>query len=451
MAGGVRINTHRLLDDLRALARFGGGLGPPPSRGVRRPAFSAADLEARAWLTERFEDAGLDTDMDGIGNVLGRSRNPGKALLCGSHSDSQPEGGWLDGALGVVYALEAARALRECAATRHVALDVVSWQDEEGRFGSLVGSNSFVGNAFDPDAVSTLRGDDDGDTLARALARAGLVGRAPFRYDAPPFAGRYAGYFEAHIEQGRRLDASGGALRVGVVSGIVGYRLFRVSFSGEQNHAGSTLMRDRRDAGLALVRFATALDARFGALCTGSDAVWTFGRAEFTPGAPSIVPGAAELVVQFRDADDARLDELEACLRALVAEFDEQGGGGGGGGAEEHGAKGPGDGCAVGLAPLRQPVAPAPMDASLRHHVRAACEAHAPGAWTELPSGAVHDAQLLGTVMPAAMLFVPSIGGVSHAFGEDTREADLVLGAQVYAAACANMLLLATDGDEDPP
>ena len=219
MACGVRINARRLLDDLRALARFGGGLGPPPSRGVRRPAFSAADLEARAWLTGRF-DAGLDTDMDGIGNVLGRSRNPGKALLCGSHSDSQPEGGWLDGALGVVYALEAARALRECAATRHVALDVVSWQDEEGRFGSLVGSNSFVGNAFDPDAVSTLRGDDDGDTLARVLARAGLVGRAPFRYDAPPFAGRYAGYFEAHIEQGPWLEQEG--KRIGVVTGCVG-------------------------------------------------------------------------------------------------------------------------------------------------------------------------------------------------------------------------------------
>jgi len=137
----VTINGGRLLDDLRALRAMGAaGMG---GTGVVRPAFSEMDMTARRWLAGRYEEAGLTAQIDGVGNVLGRSPNPGPALLIGSHSDTQPTGGWLDGALGVVYGLEVVRALAEDPATAHLAVDAVSWQDEESRFYGCMGSRSF--------------------------------------------------------------------------------------------------------------------------------------------------------------------------------------------------------------------------------------------------------------------------------------------------------------------
>ena len=135
-----RIDADRLLSDLRALRAIGA-----QGRGVVRPAFSATDMEARRWLKARYEEAGLDATIDGVGNVLGRSRSAGKALLIGSHSDTQPTGGWLDGALGVVYGLEVVRALAADAATRALPVDAVSFQDEEARFVGCLGSRSLIG------------------------------------------------------------------------------------------------------------------------------------------------------------------------------------------------------------------------------------------------------------------------------------------------------------------
>ncbi|MBT3534204.1 MAG: M20/M25/M40 family metallo-hydrolase, partial [Rhodospirillaceae bacterium] len=137
----VKINGERLLGDLRALRAMGA-----TGTGVVRPAFSAMDMQARHWLAERYQEAGLTAEIDGVGNVLGRSPNPGPALLLGSHSDTQPTGGWLDGALGVIYALEVVRALAEDPATKDLAVDAVSWQDEESRFYGCLGSRSFCGD-----------------------------------------------------------------------------------------------------------------------------------------------------------------------------------------------------------------------------------------------------------------------------------------------------------------
>ena len=220
-----------------------------------RPAFSAADMEARRWLKARYEEAGLESTIDGVGNVLGRSRHPGKALLVGSHSDTQPTGGWLDGALGVIYGLEVVRALGEDSTTRTLAVDAVSFQDEESRFVGCLGSRSLTGTLA-PE-VEQAAVDNSGVTLAEALRAAGLAGVPRLRLARE----RYAGFVEAHIEQGPNLEDTG--RKIGVVSSIVGLRGIRFVFRGQQNHAGTTMMDRRRDAATVLYELASLLVRNF--------------------------------------------------------------------------------------------------------------------------------------------------------------------------------------------
>ena len=404
----VRINPERLLGDLRCLRTFGAC-----GTGVVRQSLSPIDVESRHWLCSRFREAGLDARIDGVGTVFGRSRNPGRALLIGSHTDTQPEGGWLDGAMGVIYGLEVVRAFSECPETRDLAVDVASWIDEEGAFFGCLGSHAFCRD-LDDDVYESANA--AGKTLREALREAGLEGVAIERCEAD----RYAGYAEAHIEQGPWLEHQG--KRIGVVTGIVGARNFEISCTGQQNHAGTTPMALRRDAGHALVELAHRVYETFPEHA-GPRSVWTIGWIRLHPGTDSIVPGRAEMNLQFRDQDEDILERLAAHTRALVAEGNRQGR------AE------------IQMEEPRPPSISAIMDARLRAQVERAAEHHAPENWVRMPSAAVHDAQVLARQMPAAMMFVPSIGGISHAFEEDTSEEDLVLGAQVFAAAAAGMLL----------
>jgi N-carbamoyl-L-amino-acid hydrolase len=402
------IDPDRLLADLKHLRTFGA-----TGTGVVRPSLSPIDMEARRWLAKRMADAGLDATIDGVGNVVGRSRRPGPALLIGSHSDTQPRGGWLDGALGAVYAIEVARALAEDPETRDLAVDALAWVDEEGTYLGFLGSLSFCGLL--EDAAVDAAESRDGRRLRDAIREAGLVGTAPARLEPD----RHKAYLEAHIEQGGHLEASG--LRIGVVTAIVGIRSFQIAFTGTQNHAGTTPMPIRRDAGRGLIDLAYRINQAFAELA-GERTVWTMGRALFDPGAPSIIPGRAELTLQFRDPDNARLDALEQCLDRLIAEAN---------------ARGP---VAVEIVSQRDHVPPCAMDEGLAAHIAAAAERHAPGLWTRMPSGAGHDAMVLARRVPSAMVFIPSIGGVSHDFAENTADEDIVLGCQVLATAAADIL-----------
>jgi beta-ureidopropionase / N-carbamoyl-L-amino-acid hydrolase len=405
------ISPERLLADLRTLRSIG-AQGP----GVVRPAFSATDMEARRWLEGRYEEAGLEATIDGVGNVLGRSRQPGKAVLIGSHSDTQPTGGWLDGALGVIYALEVVRALAAEDATRALAVDAVSFQDEESRFIGCLGSRSLIG-ALTPELEQGAV-DRDGVNLADALREAGIAD-APRQRLAPE---RYAGFLEAHIEQGPHLEDSG--QRIGVVSGIVGLRGMRFVFRGQQNHAGTTMMARRRDAATALYELAHRINQEFPKVAA-ERSVWTMGRARIEPNATSIVPGYAELDLQFRDASEAPLDAFEAIVEGLVAEMNARGG------------------VRIEATRARAPIAPTRMDERLQQHIAAAAERHAPGKWQRMPSGAFHDAGIVSACIPSAMLFIPSIGGISHDFAEDSRDEDIVLGCRVLADAAASILAAA--------
>jgi N-carbamoyl-L-amino-acid hydrolase len=402
------IDGARLMADLRRMATFG-----RYETGVHRPHLSPQDVESRHWLADRMTEAGLEPVIDGVGTVLGRSRAPGPKLLMGSHTDTQPRGGWLDGVMGVIYALEIARAFREDPKTRHLGVDVASWADEESHFASMMGSRSFIGQLDDAE-IDQARHREDGTPLRRALADAGLTDAPRVRLED----GRYRAYLEAHIEQGGVLEATGN--RIGVVTAIVGSRSFRLVFTGSQNHAGTTPMPMRRDAGVAMMRLFGDIERRFPTLAA-ERTVWTAGKLAVEPGAPAIIPGRAEMLFQFRDTDAAVLDRLEAALAEIVA---------------DHAARGP---CGV-LCEVVAKTTPTAMASELQDALERAAGRHAPGRHIRLPSGAGHDAQIIGRRLPAAMLFVPSIGGVSHHFTEDTAEADILLGAQVAADAAAAIL-----------
>jgi N-carbamoyl-L-amino-acid hydrolase len=401
------VDGARVLADLNALRAIGAY-----KTGVHKPTFSEPHIRSLHWLAQRLPEAGLTAEIDGIGNVLGTSAKQGPKLLAGSHLESQNYAGWLDGPLGVVYALEAARVIN---ADPNVtgAVEVAAWCDEEGHFGSFLGSRSYVGGVTEAE-IDTARDRSSGKAMRDALREADLTGRPRANCER----GRHIGYLEAHIEQGRTLESSG--LKIGVVTSIVGIWQYRITFTGEQNHAGTTRMADRRDAGLALAKFCVEIDDRF-PVRAGPRTVWTTGRITLDPGAPSIIPGGAEMLFQIRDDDPDVIARLEQLLLSMAADVSAQGG------------------CMVAVECIRTG-APALMDASFQRAIEAASAACAGGKSMRMPSGAGHDAQVLATVMPSAMLFVPSIGGISHHWTENTDDADIVTGAAVYVDACRRLL-----------
>jgi N-carbamoyl-L-amino-acid hydrolase len=396
----------RVLADLNTLRRIGAY-----KTGVHKPTFSEPHMRSLEWLAQRLPEAGLCAAIDGIGNLLGTSTKAGPKLLAGSHLESQNFAGWLDGPLGVVYALEAARVINP-GPNVNGAVEVAAWCDEEGHFGSFLGSRSYAGDVTEAD-VDAAR-DSSGRTMRQALSDVGLAGRARAKAER----GRHIGYLEAHIEQGLALESSG--LKIGVVTSIVGIWQYRITFSGEQNHAGTTRMADRKDAGLALVRFGVAIDDRLPALCSPRT-VWTTGRITLDPGAPSIIPGRAEMLFQMRDDDPAVIARLEDLLQSMAAEVN---------------AQGP---CSVEVERIRTG-APAMMNVGFQQAIEAASLDFAGGRSVRMPSAAGHDAQILATIMPAGMMFVPSIGGISHHWSENTDDADIVTGAHVYVETCRRLL-----------
>ena len=401
------VDGARVLADLHALRAIGAY-----KTGVHKPTFSQAHMQSLGWLVEQLAGAELAASIDGIGNVLGTSTKRGPKILAGSHLESQNYAGWLDGPLGVVYALEAARVINP---DRKIngAVEVAAWCDEEGHFGHFLGSRSYVGDVSERD-IDAARDRNNDRTMREALSSVGLAGRPR----ALAERGRHIGYLEAHIEQGDRLESAG--LAIGIVTSIVGIWQYRITFVGEQNHAGTTRMEIRKDAGLALAKFCVAIDDCFPKLC-GPRTVWTTGSIALDPGAPSIIPGRADMLFQIRDDDPAVIDRLERKLETMAADFT---------------ARCP---CTVTLERIRTGT-PALMDRRFQDAIEAASKSFAGGRSARMPSGAGHDAQILARIMPAGMMFVPSIGGVSHHWSENTDDADIVRGAEVFVDACRRLL-----------
>jgi N-carbamoyl-L-amino-acid hydrolase len=402
-----RADGARVLADLHALRAIGAY-----KTGVHKPTFSEPHIQSLHWLVQRLPEAGLAGEIDGIGNILGTSTKPGPKLLAGSHLESQNHAGWLDGPLGVVYALEAARVINNDPDVNGT-VEVASWCDEEGHFGFFMGSRSACGELSEAD-IDKAFDRTNGRKMRDALAESGLTGRERVVVDPK----QYVGYLEAHIEQGDWLEAT--KQKIGVVTSIVGIRQFRVTFEGVQNHAGTTRMAIRKDAGVALARFAVAINDRLPAVA-GPRSVWTAGRILLDPGQLSIIPGGGEMMLQMRDADDAVLDRMQKTLSDLVAEMN---------------AKGP---CRVQAEMIRRSI-PAVMAEPFQAALDAAAKARVPGKHERIPSGAGHDAQVFAKHMPSGMMFVPSIGGISHHWAENTSDEDIGIGAQVFVDAVARLL-----------
>src|SRR5881409_3579224 len=388
----LSVSLTRLQRRLVALSRFGGLLGG----GVTRPAWSPQHEEARAWLITEMRGAGLATWVDPAGNTFGSlgatalaSDRP--AVLTGSHIDTVPEGGMLDGALGVIAGLECLEVLAETKTAHERPLAVAAWSDEEGRYGSLFGSRAFCGR-LDAAAIGTMAA-VDGDRLVDAMARAGFDARRAPEAIAP--RGSVAAYVELHIEQGPRLEEAG--VPIGVVEAIVGVRRARVVFHGQADHAGTTPMERRRDAFLAAADY--ALRARELVVSRGgARAVTNIGVVQVHPGASNIVPGRAELVHEMRDPDAAILERLARECDALAREVAAA------------------RGITVEVRPMSA-TTPAPCAPSVQETIEAVC-ASLGLASRRLYSAAGHDAQNLAGVTEAGMIFIPSRGGRSHRVDE---------------------------------
>ena len=403
------VNAARLHSRIAALARF----GALPGGGVTRSCWSPPHEAARAWLLDEIRAAGLHGWVDPAGNIFGglgatafSAATP--VVLTGSHIDTVPEGGILDGALGVLTGLECLQSIREAGAATRRPLVVAAWSDEEGRYGSLFGSRAFCGR-LDVAAIATMAA-VDGERLVDAMARAGFDAHRAPAAGAPD--GAVQAYLELHIEQGPRLDEAG--VPIAVVDSIVGVRRTRLVFHGQADHAGTTPMERRRDAFLAAAEY--ALKARELVVERGGGrSVTNIGVVQVHPGASNIVPGRAEIVHEMRSPDAETLERLARECEVLARDVVDR------------------RGIRVDAVRMSQttPVACSPR---VQAAVEAACKRLGLG-WKTLYSAAGHDAQNLALVTDSGMLFIPSRGGKSHRVDETSDAEAIERGANVLLHA----------------
>lgn len=399
---GPAIDAERVIADLRELQRRTGD-----ESGAQRLCWGEGWRRARELLAELLGEIGLSYEVDEAGNAwayLDGESEP--ALAVGSHLDSVPDGGWLDGALGVMGALGVLRAWAAAGQKPPRTIALVDWADEEGaRFGrSLFGSSAAAGT-FDPAELANAR-DADGRRAPGVLAENGVdLDRA---LECRSRLERISSYLELHIEQGPVLEAEG--IRAAAVSGCAGVERLRFVISGQAAHAGTTPMDARRDPSLV----AAAASLRVEEIARAEGGVGTVGSMTFKPGIPTAVPGEVSMLVDLRHSDAEPLARmLEAAREAISASAAERG-------------------CEVTEEPVWR-IEPISFDPELVDLARKACE-EVTGAAYELPSGALHDAASMAPHVPTAMVFSPSIGGISHARQEDTAEPDLVAAIESFGA-----------------
>jgi N-carbamoyl-L-amino-acid hydrolase len=403
-APALRVNGERLNAHLAALAEF----GKNPQGGVSRVAYSEADRQGREYVMGLMRAAKLDVLIDAAGNIVGRRHAAGgetkmPPLVLGSHIDSVPEGGNYDGDVGSLGAIEVAQTLAENNIKNRLPLEVIIFQNEEG---GLYGSQALVDGLTEKalDNVSnsgkTIR---EGITfIGGDLARLETVKRAK---------GSIAAYLELHIEQGGTLEAE--TIDIGVVEGIVGINQWTVTVEGFANHAGTTAMNNRRDALLAAAKFVEAVN-RVVTSVPGRQ-VGTVGRIQAFPGAPNVIPGKVVCTLELRDLDTAKIQMLYQKIRAEADQIAQS------------------QKVTFDFKELNTNI-PAPTDPRVRAVIDESAKEL--GLSTkQMPSGAGHDAQDMARLGPVGMIFIPSIGGISHSPKEFSRPKDIENGANVLLGA----------------
>ncbi len=399
MTSNLRIDPDRLLARLDALAE----IGAIPGGGCCRLALSDEDRQGRDRVVGWMRDLGLEVTIDRIGNIFGLrpGTEEGPAVICGSHIDTVRTGGRYDGNLGVLAGLEVVRTLNEVGIVTRRPLAVAVFTNEEGaRFApDMLGSLAFVGGLDLETALATAA--IDGAMLGDELARINYAGEAPLG------ALRPHAYVELHIEQGPVLDAEG--LTIGAVEDLQGISWQEVTITGQSNHAGTTPMRLRHDAGFAAAAIASFV--RGLATEMGGAQVGTVGAITLHPNLINVIAARAQLTVDLRNTDEAKLQEAERRLAAFLSDL-----------AEREG---------VGIETRRLArFEPVKFDQGVVATIE---ETAATLGYSQrrMTSGAGHDAQMLARICPTAMIFTPSVKGLSHNPAEYTAPADLAAGANV--------------------
>lgn len=402
-AGALTIRADRLRSSLEALAQ----IGRNPQGGATRVAWTKADVDARRFVMDTLMSAaGLKVRVDAAGSIFGRreGRENLPVILFGSHIDTVPEGGIFDGALGSLAAIEVMRTLADGKTSTRHPLECVVWSNEEGtHYGrGLFGSRAIVGE-FEPGELDEK--DEQGLLIRDAIAGiGGDLGRINTAVRRP---GEISAYIELHIEQGGVLDRAG--VSIGIVEGIVGVVRYQATVTGESNHAGTTPMPDRRDALVAAARLVLAVKEE--TQREPGRQVGTVGKLAVHPNVPNIIPGQVDLVIELRDLSLERVADIFKRIQARAAEIEVS------------------SGARIVIQPTstHAPALATPWVKDVIAH-----EAAAAGLRTlSLPSGAGHDAQMVARIAPMGMIFVPSVGGISHSPRESTRWDDAANGCEV--------------------
>ncbi|HEX6045963.1 MAG TPA: Zn-dependent hydrolase [Pyrinomonadaceae bacterium] len=394
----LRVTAERLMSHIAALSEF----GKNPQGGVSRVAYSDADKQGREYVLGLMRAAKLDVSIDAAGNLIGRRAGSVSGLtplLMGSHIDSVPEGGNYDGVVGSMGAIEVAQTLADNKVTTRHPLEVVIFQNEEG---GLIGSRAMDGELTEQELELVSR---SGKTIRDGIK---FIGGDPSKLaGVRRKKGDIAAYLELHIEQGGTLDTE--RINIGVVEGIVGINWWDVSVEGFANHAGTTAMNNRQDALLAAAKFIEAVN-RIVTSVPGRQ-VGTVGRINALPGAPNVIPGKVVLSLELRDLDAAKINMLYEKIRAEAQQI-----------AAASRTR-------FDFKEINVNI-PAPTDARIRGLISEAAKEL--GLSTRLmPSGAGHDAQDMARLGPVGMIFVPSVGGISHSPREFSRPDDIAHGANV--------------------
>ena len=410
----LTVDAEKLRARLERLSTFGRPAGGAFADGVSRVAYSDADVQGREYVIGLMKAAGLETRIDPAGNIYGRRAGSDVSLppiLFGSHIDSVPSGGNFDGDLGSLSALGVLETLAASGTTTLHPLEMVVWAHEEGvAFGrALACSRIVAGDIKAADLDEVWNGMRRGDAIRR-------IGGDPDRIlEARRPRGSLHCYIELHIEQGGNLEKAG--VQVGIVEGIVAIDKYDAIVTGFANHAGTTPMADRHDALLAAAQLAVAVHD----VVTSEPGhqVGTVGHLEIAPNAPNVIPGSAKLSVELRDLSPDKLRRLGDAVRARARDI----------AASTR--------TTIELKPASL-APPASASAEVQDAIGRSAEARR---WTtmRLPSGAGHDAQMMAQIAPMGMIFVPSVGGVSHSPKELTHWDDCARGANVLLGAVLQM------------
>lgn len=398
----LKINLERVQQDIYSIGRIGYN---SEDQGIYRQGFSDADMQAREWLQKRLEKDGFESHMDGAGNVITRFGQPNqKALLIGSHLDSVPCGGIFDGVLGVVAGIECLRVIKENNIPLKHAIEVVATAEEEGRFGGMLGSQALTGT-LTLDWLERAK-DPSGELLRDAMASCQLPYHLALEAAKDP--GDLVGFLELHIEQGPVLEKE--KVPIGVVEGISGVFKWLVKLIGKADHAGTAPMDLRSDAFMGVADFAHEISRIIDEDGTDKSRL-TIGRVDLKPGYAHTVPGQAEFTLVGRDMSEEVMNHLsESCRKVLSAI------------ARKHGL----------MFEYEQMSWLPPKPCSKEVQALLIDEANALGYdYIVMPSGAGHDAQFFTDITPTGLLFIPSVGGVSHAPDEWSHWHDVEKGCNV--------------------